>query len=238
MKKQELINRLKMLDIVADQVSRESLPQESEPVCNSPISVMYRMRDRIKSLEQERILEFCDVKNENTKLRDIAAREHSTNQSRAIEETVEKEYLETQLDNLVQQKIDLSDQLRRQCASEGIPLQSVKNPELLLPMKWRSVQWLARLLIGTGTRLGVGIGLRWPRYHRAKVLGKKLRLECWRELQCSLAKNGGLAMSSVQDSGSYLCGDISLANVPDDQSLLASGAGDAGNTASKGRESK
>ena len=31
---------------------------------------------------------------------------------------------------------------------------------------------------------------------------------------------------------------ISLSNVPDDQSMLASGAGDAGNTASKGRESK
>ena len=162
---------------------------------------------------------------ELTQQRGNPVHEHSTNQSRAIEETLEKEYLETQLDNLVQQKIDLSDQLRRQCASEGIPLQSVKNPELLLPMKWRSVQWLARLLIGTGTRLGVGIGLRWPRYHRAKVLGKKLRLECWRELQCSLAKNGGLAMSSVQDSGSYLCGDISLANVRDDLPRKAGGRG-------------
>ena len=160
---------------------------------------------------------------ELTQQRGNPVHEHSTNQSRAIEATLEKEYLETQLDNLVQQKIDLSDQLRQQCASEGIPLQSVKNPELLLPMKWRSVQWLVRLLIGTGTRLGVGIGLRWPRYHRAKVLGKKLRLECWRELQCSLAKSGGLAMSSVQDSGSYLCGDISLANVPDDRQPLASG---------------
>jgi hypothetical protein len=53
MKKQELINRLEMLDIVAEQVSKEVFPDDTGQVCNSPISIMYRMRDRIRELEIE-----------------------------------------------------------------------------------------------------------------------------------------------------------------------------------------
>lgn len=69
MTKEELIKRLDTLDTMAAQIAEECLPHESCEVFVTPLAVMYRMRDRIRNLEQDRINEFIDLKNENVTLR-------------------------------------------------------------------------------------------------------------------------------------------------------------------------
>jgi hypothetical protein len=51
MSKEELIKRLETLDAMAAKVAEECLPHESCEVFMTPLAVMYRMRDRIRTLE-------------------------------------------------------------------------------------------------------------------------------------------------------------------------------------------
>ena len=59
-----------------------------------------------------------------------------------------------------------------------------------------------------------------------------------RNASSSCANTSGAGFFFLKNIGRGIGAVNILPNVPDDQSLLASGAGDAGNTASKGRESK